>query len=101
MMRASFRSVTTRGFASKAAGIETVGVIGLGLMGHGIAQNAAEKGYKVVAVELEDRFLEGGMKRIENSVQKLTSKMVAKGKMDESAGAARVGRDGRRRQLVR
>ena len=90
MMRASFRSVTTRGFASKAAGIETVGVIGLGLMGHGIAQNAAEKGYKVVAVELEDRFLEGGMKRIENSVQKLTSKMVAKGKMDESAGAAHI-----------
>ena len=32
-------------------GIQRVGVIGLGLMGHGIVQVAAEKGFEVVAVE--------------------------------------------------
>jgi 3-hydroxyacyl-CoA dehydrogenase len=69
---------------------KTVGVVGLGLMGHGIAQVSAEKGYNVVAVELEDRFLEGGMKRISDSVSKLTEKAVAKGKLDQAAGAAHV-----------
>jgi len=75
---------------SSAGGVSTVGVVGLGLMGHGIAQTAAEKGFKVVAVELEERFLEGGMKRIEGSVKKLTEKAVAKGKMDATAGEAHV-----------
>ena len=87
--RLPLRSLS-RGFASKTAGIETVGVVGLGLMGHGIAQAAAEKGYKVVAVELEERFLEGGLKRVEDSIKKLTSKAVQKGKMDEAAGAAHI-----------
>jgi 3-hydroxyacyl-CoA dehydrogenase len=71
----------TRAFSSNSA--TTVGVVGLGLMGHGIAQVAAEKGFDVVAVELEDKFLAGGMSRIEGSVQKLASKAVAKGKMSE------------------
>lgn len=56
-------------------------------MGHGVAQVAAEKGFDVVAVELEDRFLATGMTRIESSVKKLTAKAVKKGKMDEAAGA--------------
>ena len=68
----------------------TVGVIGLGLMGHGIAQTAAEKGYNVVAIELEDKFLAGGLARVDDSVRKLASKAVAKGKMDERAAAAHV-----------
>ena len=41
--------------------IAKVGVIGLGLMGHGIAQVAAEKGFEVMAIESESRFLDGGM----------------------------------------
>ena len=75
---------------STAYSVSTVGVIGLGLMGHGIAQAAAEKGYKVVAVELEERFLQGGLKRIGDSVKKITSKAVEKGKMDKAAGDAHV-----------
>lgn len=75
---------------SSVGGVSTVGVIGLGLMGHGIAQTAAEKGFNVVAIELEDRFLEGGMKRIVGSVKKLTTKAVEKGKMDATAGEAHV-----------
>ena len=79
-----------RGFSSSPAGISTVGVVGLGLMGHGIAQTAAEKGFSVVAVELEDRFLEGGISRIEGSLTKLVEKSVSKGKMDASAGEAHI-----------
>jgi len=77
-----------RSFSS--ASTTTVGVVGLGLMGHGIAQVAAEKGFNVVAVELEDKFLAGGMSRIEGSVQKLAAKAVKKGKMSEEDGKSHV-----------
>lgn len=68
-------------------GIKTVGVVGLGLMGHGIAQIAAEKGFMVVAVEQEQRFLDGGMARIKGSVEKLANKAVKKGKLTEEQAA--------------
>uniref|UniRef100_A0A7S4EWU4 3-hydroxyacyl-CoA dehydrogenase n=1 Tax=Chrysotila carterae TaxID=13221 RepID=A0A7S4EWU4_CHRCT len=74
--------------AFSAPAISRVGVIGLGLMGHGIAQVAAEKGFQVVAVESENRFLDSGMKRIETSVQKLGAKAVKKGTMSESEAKA-------------
>ena len=45
---------------------------------------------QVVAVELEERFLESGMSRIKNSVTKLAEKGVAKGKMDQAQGEAHV-----------
>jgi len=64
--------------------VRRVGVVGLGLMGHGIAQVAAEKGMDVVALDLEERFVESGMARIEGSVRKLASKAVSKGKMSEA-----------------
>jgi len=65
--------------------IKTVGMVGLGLMGHGIAQMAATAGYQVVAVENSQPALDAGRARIEQSVSKLLSKQVAKGKLDESA----------------
>ena len=74
--------------ATDAHGVTTVGVVGLGLMGHGIAQTAAEKGFSVVAVEQEQRFLDGGMTRIKGSVEKLASKAVKKGKLSEDEAAA-------------
>jgi phosphoglycerate dehydrogenase-like enzyme len=55
---------------SASTGIARVGVVGLGLMGHGIAQIAAEKGYEVTAVEIEERFLTSGLARVEDSVKK-------------------------------
>ena len=88
--------LATRAFSTAPHGITTVGVVGLGLMGHGIAQTAAEKGFNVVAVEAEQKFLDGGMARIEGSVKKLAAKAVKKGKMSEedaaSASAATLGR---------
>ena len=41
---------TARHLSSGVDGCQTVGVIGMGLMGHGIAQVAATAGFDVVAV---------------------------------------------------
>ena len=58
------------------SGFETVGVLGLGLMGHGICQVAAQSGIhsRVVAYEPEQKYLDSGKSRIEKSVAKLVSK---------------------------
>ena len=64
--------------------IQKVGVVGCGLMGHGIAQVAAQAGCDVTVVETEQGFLDKGLARIQNSVTKLGQKQVAKGKLDEA-----------------
>ena len=56
--------------------IENVGVLGAGLMGHGIAQVAAAAGYSVVLREVDDATLEKGVGKIEKQV----SRAVEKGK---------------------
>lgn len=63
--------------------IKKVGVVGCGLMGHGIAQVAAQAGYSVVAVEAEQGFLDKGLARIEKSLEKFAAKAVEKGKKTE------------------
>ena len=60
--------------------IDKVGVVGCGLMGHGIAQVAAQAGKDVVVVEAEQAFLDKGLGRIEKSLAKLAEKAVEKGK---------------------
>lgn len=65
-----------------AAGFDKVGVIGLGLMGHGVCQVAAASGVHskgIVAFEPEQKFLDLGKDRIEKSIAKL----VSKGKMSQ------------------
>ena len=44
--------------------IKKVGVLGAGVMGNGIAQVFAQAGYEVIMRDIEDKFVEGGMKRI-------------------------------------
>jgi 3-hydroxyacyl-CoA dehydrogenase len=70
--------------------IEKVGVIGCGLMGHGIVQVAAQGGAQVVALETEQGFLDKGLGRIEKSVNKLAQKLVEKGKKSEEDAQAMV-----------
>jgi 3-hydroxyacyl-CoA dehydrogenase len=76
--------------------IKKVGVIGCGLMGHGIVQVAAQGGCEVVAVETQQEFLDKGLGRIEKSVNKLAQKAVEKGKATaeqaEAQAAATLGR---------
>ncbi|NPV13708.1 3-hydroxybutyryl-CoA dehydrogenase [candidate division WOR-3 bacterium] len=60
----------------------TVGVIGAGTMGSGIAQVFAMAGYDVVLVDVDQRFLDRGLATIKKSLDKL----VEKGKMTADAG---------------
>jgi 3-hydroxybutyryl-CoA dehydrogenase len=61
--------------------IQKVGVAGLGLMGHGIAQVAATAGYQVVAREVDDERLKKGIGKIEKQL----ARSVEKGKLEQSA----------------
>lgn len=70
-------STTPKKTASvEASGFDTIGIVGLGLMGHGICQVSATSGVhsKVVAFEQEQRFLDSGRDRILASVDKLVKK---------------------------
>jgi 3-hydroxybutyryl-CoA dehydrogenase len=60
--------------------ISKVGVLGAGLMGHGIAQVTAEAGYDVVLREVDDARLEKGVGRIEKQL----ARAVEKGKAEQS-----------------
>lgn len=70
--------------------IKKVGVVGCGLMGHGIVQVAAQGGCEVVALESDQGFLDKGLARVDKSLAKLASKNVEKGKMDQAAADAWV-----------
>jgi 3-hydroxybutyryl-CoA dehydrogenase len=61
--------------------IKTVGVLGCGLMGAGIAQVCAASGYKTIVREVNDTFLEKGLGRI----KKFLDDGVAKGKATAEA----------------
>jgi 3-hydroxybutyryl-CoA dehydrogenase len=61
--------------------IKKVGVAGLGLMGHGIAQVAAQAGYQVVAREVDDEHVQKGIGKIEKQL----ARAVEKGKLEQSA----------------
>jgi len=49
---------------------ETIGVIGAGTMGNGIAQVAARAGYNVVMRDVQDEFLQRGLSAIDKSLQR-------------------------------
>ncbi|MBI3931915.1 MAG: 3-hydroxybutyryl-CoA dehydrogenase [Acidobacteria bacterium] len=50
--------------------IKTVGVVGCGLMGSGIAQVCAEAGYRVIVREVSEDFLKKGIGKIESFLKK-------------------------------
>ncbi|MFC7045465.1 3-hydroxyacyl-CoA dehydrogenase family protein [Halobacteriaceae archaeon GCM10025711] len=54
--------------------IDTIGVIGAGTMGNGIAQVAAANGYDVVMRDIEEEFVQSGFDSIENSLGRLVGK---------------------------
>ncbi len=61
--------------------IKTVGVLGCGLMGSGIAQVCAAAGYKTIVRELDETFLNKGLGR----AKKFLDDGVAKGKVTAEA----------------
>lgn len=54
--------------------IEKVGVLGAGLMGHGIAQVAAQAGYEVVLREVDEATLQKGIAKIEKQLARAVEK---------------------------
>ena len=54
--------------------IGTIGVIGAGTMGHGIAQVAALSGLEVVLMDVDEEALEAGVKKIGKGLDRLLAK---------------------------
>ena len=65
----------------QSAGIGEVAVVGLGLMGSGIVELVARSGRRVVAIEVDQGFLDQGMARLHASL----SKAVSRGKLADTA----------------
>ena len=68
--------------------ISKVGVVGCGLMGHGIAQISAQAGWDVVVREVDQAALDKGIGRIEKQL----GRAVEKGKLEQSDAEAARGR---------
>jgi 3-hydroxybutyryl-CoA dehydrogenase len=73
----------------KMATIQTIGVIGAGTMGNGIAHVAARSGFKVLLHDVDQRFLD----RAISTITKNLDREVAKGKIsaaDKSSALSRI-----------
>jgi 3-hydroxybutyryl-CoA dehydrogenase len=68
--------------------ISKVGVVGCGLMGHGISQICAQAGWDVVVREQDQDALDKGMGKIEKQL----ARAVEKGRMEQSEADAVIGR---------
>ena len=68
--------------------IKTIGVLGAGSMGNGIAQVAAQSGYNVVVRDIEDKLVDKALKNID----KFLSKSVEKGKIAADDKTSILGR---------
>ena len=64
--------------------IETVGIVGAGTMGAGIAQTVAVAGLKVVMIDFTDAALSKGLAALSSSLERF----VSKGKLDVDTRAA-------------
>lgn len=68
--------------------IQTIGVVGAGSMGAGIANLAAMNGFIVILRDIENRFLESALNRMD----KFMTKSVQRGKMTEEEKQATLAR---------
>ena len=60
--------------------IRTISVLGLGILGHGIAQVAAQSGFQVTAYDIDEKAIEKGVGDIRSSLDR----QIKKGKVSES-----------------
>ena len=60
--------------------VHTIGVIGAGTMGSGIAQAAATKGFEVILIDVSEAAVGKGISAVESHL----ARIVAKGKMSGS-----------------
>jgi 3-hydroxybutyryl-CoA dehydrogenase len=64
---------------SRQMEIKKVGVVGAGVMGHGIALVSAQCGYEVIINDLEDRFIEKGL----GAIDKILARSLSKGRITD------------------
>ena len=74
--------------ANMSSTFTTIGVVGLGTMGAGIAEVFARAGYSVIGLEATAEGMERGRAHLEHS----TGRAVARGKLSEEDQAALLGR---------
>jgi len=65
----------------KVKEIKNVSVIGAGLMGHGIAQIFASRGYSVTLMDVDDEILSNAMEKIRSNLTLMAEKGI--GRLDE------------------
>jgi 3-hydroxyacyl-CoA dehydrogenase len=82
------QAVARRGFATAVPEIRRVGVVGLGLMGHGIVQTSAAAGFKVIAVDSDDKAVGRGKDMIKKSLDSIAARKVKGGAPQEKAQEA-------------
>jgi 3-hydroxybutyryl-CoA dehydrogenase len=68
--------------------IKTIGVVGVGAMGSGICQVAAQAGFDVIVCDVDEKFIQRGL----GSIDKFLAKTVEKGKMTAEEKTAVMGR---------
>jgi len=81
-----------------SSGIHKVGVIGIGLMGSGIAQVAVTSGFDVVVIDVSVEIVNRGMERIKDSLRRLVdsyekskgAKGIAAQQMDQALGRLKI-----------
>jgi 3-hydroxybutyryl-CoA dehydrogenase len=82
------RGMTTAPSERAPRTFETIGVIGLGTMGAGIAEVFARNGFTVIGIELTDEAVERGRGHLAHS----TGRAVSRGKMSEEQQGEILGR---------
>ncbi|KAJ3299827.1 hypothetical protein HK104_006761 [Borealophlyctis nickersoniae] len=68
------RTLALATYATSAADVKNITVIGSGLMGAGIVQVAAQSGYNVTMVDLNQEYLSKGQKIISSSLKRVAKK---------------------------
>jgi 3-hydroxybutyryl-CoA dehydrogenase len=82
----SFSSDTCKG--EQIMSIRTVGIVGAGTMGNGIAQACAVSGIEVVMVDIAQQAVDKGLATVDKSLERL----LTKGKLSEADKAAALAR---------
>ena len=77
--------------------IKTIGVVGAGQMGNGIAQVAAASGFHVIMNDIADAFVQKGLATISKNLDR----MVEKGKISSQKKEEIMGKDQRERSKWR
>src|SRR5688500_2672570 len=88
MMRAMTETAQDISTPAPTRSFSTIGVVGLGTMGAGIAEVFARNGFSVVGVEQNDEGVARGRQHLENS----TARAVKREKLTEAEQAELLGR---------